>query len=489
MKLRKHENKPNAKAKALCKATSMCTLSSFNDSKTSETFVKLSVKDPSDPTKETLMAAPLNTNEATALIRKHYKSKGQLKLKSREITSIKDDLASDACDSPVEEVFGRWFKKDGIYYIVLDLHGKAIIKVVPGSVDYTSAFESKVNIYLTANNREIPGPIKDVDIEQCLKEFQEIFRLKKFQVPMLVASMLSNFMTDTPNMLTLIIGPEGSGKTVLSKFIVELMSPCLNAINSIPDKKGIVAYAKSNPILGFDNLSELIPKLQDLFCTILTGISVSERKNYSNHDMAFVVLSAPIVMSAISLDLRPDLAERAIIIDLTNVTGPKERLSVLNEKLEQLRPRMFSALINLFAKVLVELPSIQIVNPTRMADYEALGEAIGKCLGYKKPFSDIYKSNLRKSAQDAVNAQPAIQLVMKIVRAGNNGYEGTYGELLTKVRSINYLNEPLPRSGKAFSELLRRHEKALNKLGFVITRPGRSDAGQLVHITYSDQSQ
>ena len=74
---------------------------------------------------------------------------------------------------------------------------------------------------------------------------------------------------------------------------------------------------------------------------------------------------------------------------------------------------------------------------------------------------------------------------MKIVKMNNNEFQGTYAALLNSVRSINYPKEPLPSSEKAFSELLRRHERALNKLGYFIIRPGRIDAGQLVKITYS----
>lgn len=396
-------------------------------------------------------------------------------------------MASEAFDNPQEEVFGRMFNKDGGYCISLDRYGRKIVKIEPGSVKHTNASKLDVNIYIAPNNLDIPSPIKDVDIKHCVEEFANTFRLTKVQALFLVTYLINNFIQDTPNMLALLIGPEGSGKTVLAKFLISSINPCQNIINSISEKRDIVAYAKTNCILGFDNVSKLSPKAQDLLCMILTGGSVSERRLHSNNEMEYVELNASIIMFAISLELKPDLAERTILIDLTNAKGSKERLSTLNKKLDQLRNKFFSALIQLFANVLEELPSIKIENLTRMGDYETLGAAVGKCLGYKKPFSDIYKANLRKSASDAVDAQPAILLVMKIVKMNNNEFQGTYAALLNNVRSINYPKEPLPSSEKAFSELLRRHERALNKLGYIIDRPGRIDAGQLVHITYSGE--
>lgn len=427
----------------------------------------------------------LESAEADNIIRQIYKAENNTFPSQSELTRTKVELLAEAYNSPPIKVHKRFFRENGKYYFAKDRHGNRLIEISIDGVRNTSVLKINGKVCLSSNSEDINVKTPEVDIKKCIEEFKELFGLSWAQTVLIIAFLINVLRVDTPSLLLLLFGTEGSGKTVLARFLVSLISPSSCLINHLSGNlDDIKAYANSNDLLGYDNVSNLSPKVQDLLCIIATGGSVPCRKLFTNDELSSVFLKNSIVMTAISIPgIRPDLADRMATINMGETSRDRLASSQLDTKIEELRPQFLSAIVYLFSEVLTILPSIEIENPVRMADYEALGTAISQRLSLKRSFSEIYRKNLRSSAQEAVDEQPAVRLLTQLVKT-KTPFVGTYGELLNDIRRINKSKEPLPYSEKAFSEILRRHERALNKLGFTIVRPGRSKLGQLVHITY-----
>lgn len=460
----------------------------FSERKTPYLETTIEAVDRSGKIKKCRRLELFDSAEADNMIRQAYRAENKTLPTPSELTRIKVELMADAYNSKPVKVRKRFFKNNGKYYIAKDRHGDRLIEIGLDGVRITSASKIKCKVYLSSISKDIRAILQEVDVRQCVEEFKELFGLSWAQTVLIVTFLINVLRVNTPSLILLLFGMDGSGKTILAKFLISLINPNSSLISHLSGNlDDIKSYAHNNALLGYDNVSTLNTKVQDLLCILCTGGSVTCRLFFTNDELSSVYLKNSIVMTSVEIPgIRPDLADRMIGINVGTVSRDRLAASKLKPKIEALRPRFLSAIVHLFSEVLTILPSIEIENPVRMGDYEELGTAISQRLDLKKPFSEIYRKNLRSSAQEAVDDHPAIRLVTQLVKTGAP-FEGTYGELLIEIRKINRAKEPLPATEKALSVLLRRHERAMNKLGFAISRPGRSKFGQIVRITYKVQ--
>jgi hypothetical protein len=432
------------------------------------------------------IVSPLGSPEANHAINDYYKSSFNKYLSLRELTQKNNEALYEAYKNLPREVYGRFFKKDERYYVSKDRFGNHLVEIDSEGVKNTSADKIGVNVYLSQQSQNIKASKIKVELKPAVKEFKELFGLTWSQTILIISYLIDVIRSDTPKLGLLITGPEGSGKSVLAEFLVLLLDPSDDAINHLSGRaEDIIALANSKAILGYDNLSKLSTKIQDLICILSTGGSFPSRKLFTNHELSSVYLKRATIFTGISIPgIQSDFAERMLKIDLTDTSRPRLAASKLAEKTKALRPRLFSAICHLFSHSLTELPSVIIENPARMADYEEIGTIVAQLMNLKMNFSSVYQKNLSSGAQDAVDNQPAVRLSTLLVTS-DSPFEGTYGELLIALREINTSREPLPSTEKALSEILKRHEKALNKLGYVIGRPGRNKHGQVIQISYT----
>ncbi len=79
---------------------------------------------------------------------------------------------------------------------------------------------------------------------------------------------------------------------------------------------------RDNYLVAFDNLQTLNAKLSDKLCTIVTGITESRRKLYTDDEMVHFDLCQPIVLNGIhDIVKREDMLSRCIIMNLEKPVG------------------------------------------------------------------------------------------------------------------------------------------------------------------------
>ena len=291
---------------------------------------------------------------------------------------------------------------------------------------------------------------------------------------------------NTTQPLLELIGEQGCGKSLISKFIRKLIDPNRVPLRGISQKVEDTFISASNSHLQtIENASYLKNILQDALCSLSTGGGFAARKLYTDGDEAALDLRRPVLMNGIDvLVTRPDLLDRTIHINLPRL---KHRVveSELEKNFEKSIPDILGGLLDLFSKALGVIPDINIApqDLPRLGDFGILGEAVYKVQG--KPEEKFLKefSAMRKNAVLRIlEATPLGSLIQELV-INEVGFEGTFKSLLESLRASDP-NSKLPTSPKALADKLRRLAPALRESGFQIEFPEeRKEDGYHVAIS------
>jgi hypothetical protein len=114
-------------------------------------------------------------------------------------------------------------------------------------------------------------------------------------------------------------GEQGTGKSIASRIVRRLIDPCGDDIMQPPrEDRDLIAAARSNHILAFDNLSSLSAELAYSLCRLATGGDIGGRLLFTNDDSAAFAAQRPIILNGIpDLATRGDLASRSLCIRLS----------------------------------------------------------------------------------------------------------------------------------------------------------------------------
>lgn len=203
---------------------------------------------------------------------------------------------------------------------------------------------------------------------------------------MVVALLLTVWMTGIPQPVVLLTGPGDSGKTTTARFLLSLVDPTTHRRGSgLPTSEGQwKALANTARALLIDNVGHLSPASSDLLCRVSTGGELTTRTLYSDDAPHVTDLQAPIWLTTVDAGvLREDLATRIVTLALR----PFDEIARLSESELQRRsveaqPMLTRALLDLLVEVLGRLPSQSSSGLThRMGDFEQVLRCVDEILG------------------------------------------------------------------------------------------------------------
>ena len=201
---------------------------------------------------------------------------------------------------------------------------------------------------------------------------------------LITAWLLDCLRPDTPFPLLEAIGEQGSAKSGLQKLLKRLIDPSAIELRSAPrGGEDVFVGAGQGWLLAYDNVSHLSPEMQDVLCRVATGATFATRKLYTNAEESVIRAKRPVTLNGIGASITAqDLVDRAISLELPVIEDRREAAGIEAE-FDRLHPALLGALLGLFAKALVILPSITIERDRRprLIEFARLGSAVAEAMG------------------------------------------------------------------------------------------------------------
>lgn len=194
-----------------------------------------------------------------------------------------------------------------------------------------------------------------------------------------------------PRPILMPIGPHGSAKSTFSAFIRRLVEPSQAELLGHDGRADLPLTFYRHAVAVFDNVDTLTPQESDLFCQGVTGCAFDRRRLYTDNDEFLFSFERAIILNGLRPPTnRPDLLDRALIIELDRLTPERRRTMGHIESLFQAaRPRFFGGLLNALSRTLALLPTVADENLSRMADFHRFGRAAAVALGFTVEQFDV----------------------------------------------------------------------------------------------------
>ena len=114
-------------------------------------------------------------------------------------------------------------------------------------------------------------------------------------------------------------GEQGTGKSLPPGIMRRLIDPCGDELMQPPrEDRDLIAAARNNHVLAFDNLSSVSGELADSLCRLATGGDIGGRSLYTNDNSAAFAAQRPVLLNGIpDLVSRGDLASRTLFVRLS----------------------------------------------------------------------------------------------------------------------------------------------------------------------------
>lgn len=312
----------------------------------------------------------------------------------------------------------------------------------------------------------LTGALPTPERGASLDELRGLLNVTAESWPLLVGYLVSCLVPDIPHPIGLLTGEHGTGKSTAAETIVGLVDPSPAPLRSAPrNPEEWVVGASASWTVAVDNISTIPPWMSDAFCRAATGEGSVKRALYTNHDVDVLSFRRCVLITSIDAGaLRGDLADRLATIELERIPGSKRRTDrALAAALDEARPRIFGALLDLLASVLREMPTITFEELPRMADFMTILGAVDKVTGMNS--IEVFTGHAERLAADVVEGDPVAAAVVNFMRQRDT-WEGTAGELLGHLIRPEALEKKYwPADGTRASGKVRRAAPALAKLG------------------------
>ena len=297
---------------------------------------------------------------------------------------------------------------------------------------------------------------------------------------LLIAWCVGALLPEGPYPILVLGGEQGAGKSTLARLAQRIADPVTGDLLQPPrDDRDLIACARTNRVLSFDNLSGLSSDLADSLCRLATGSEIGGRALFSDYDLATFSACRPIVINGIpDLAARADLADRSIVLRLPQLPGRMTERE-WRAAVADVMPSCFAALLDAVSCGLKRLDATPTPN-VRMADFARFVHAAEPALPWAP---GAFLAALQRARQHANVTLAEGDLVAAAVREflGDHGriWCGLTSELhkllSSRVGPSGRGPQDWPGNARWFGERLRRAAPALRSLGIGIEERRQSN--------------
>jgi hypothetical protein len=332
---------------------------------------------------------------------------------------------------PEREAFLRVGKHENCIYIDLGTDDWSVVRVSPNGWDIIPYAECPIRFYRADCQLPLPIPTRG----GCLDDLWQLLNVRDADRPLVLGWILSTMTPDGSKPILVFSGEKGSGKSSAAQLLKRLTDPTnVDMTGGVEDQRQFAVAAANRWVLCFDNLTHLSSEQQNLLCRASTGGGFSYRALYTDLEEVTVKYRRPQILTGVDLvPTRSDLLERCLIVRLERIPE-KNRLS--ERKLESLTssllPGIYGSLLDLMVVALRNLPTINLEELPRMADFAELCVAAGI-----PSFVEAYSSNIEAGSQAAVEANPLAEGILSLLDTCGGNWQGTSTELVRKLQELD----------------------------------------------------
>lgn len=409
------------------------------------------------------------------LSRRHYQETGRA-LGGQSLEDASRIFEGHAVnDGPEYKPYVRVGEHAGKIY--LDLCDQQWRAVEINRNDWRTVATAPIKFMRPASLRPMPEP----EAGGMIEELRSFLNVPEDQWMLIVGWLVATLRPKGPYPILVLNGEQGSGKSMASRMLRELVDPSAAAIRSVPrDDHNLIVSASNSHILGFDNLSNVPPWLADALCRLSTGGGYATRTLHTDRDETIFEGQRPIMLNGIPLLTdRADLADRALTVHLRAIPeGDRRPEDEICANFERARPRLLGALLSAMSAALRNLPSTRLGRSGRMADFEKLVTAAESGLGWEPgSFQKVVRANREEITESAYEADSVAVAIGKLVpRDFPDGLTCTATELLTKLNATDLVSDGVrkqrtwPTTSQGLGNRIDRISPLLKSRGFTVEK-------------------
>lgn len=388
-------------------------------------------------------------------------------------------LEGFAAQQEPQRVHLRVAERDGLVYVDMGDTAGSVIRIGGGRWEIVPT--APVLFRRTKLTGELPTPRPGKGGPR-LWEFVGIAEEDR---PILLAVLVSALIqVDVPHVILLLLAEQGSAKSTITRILVSLIDPSAVPLRQPPrDPEGWTTAASASWAVALDNLSgDIDGWLSDCLCRGSTGDGSVKRALYTDSDVSVTAFRRCVITNGVDVaPVRGDLAERIATVKLPRITHRRAE-SEFEAKWEKARPEVFAALLDLAAKVHALLPTLDVPDLPRMADFAKVLAAVDQVMhtdGLAR-----YREQSRTSARDTLD----VPFIAELVAAGREFTETTSAELLSALTPGNpdwRRPKGWPKSARAVTGLLTRHAPAMRAQRWRIDHDEAANHDSIIKWTIS----
>lgn len=372
-------------------------------------------------------------------------------------------------DGPMYKVFTRVAELSGNIYLDLANEGRQVVEITPAGWNIIT--NAPVRFRRPRGMRPLPSPVHGGSLDE-LRPFLNVASEEDWM--MVIAWLLAAFRPCGPYPLAALHGEQGSAKTTTARVLRALVDPNMAPVRSEPkDGRDLMISATNGWAIVLDNLSRVSESLSDALCRLSTGGGFSARALYTDADEIILNAQRPVVLTGIEdLATRGDLLDRSLVIYLPRIpSGDRLTERKFWTAFEAAQPRILGALLTVVAGALRDLPSVELTQLPRLADFAAWIAAAESSLGWEAgEFVKALISNREDANAAVIESSLLAGPILKLVEKGD--WSGTAEQLLRWIESMvsdSVRRSPdWPRTARGIAGALRRLAPNLRPLGVQI---------------------
>jgi len=281
----------------------------------------------------------------------------------------------------------------------------------------------------------LPEPSRGGSIE-LLRPY---VNLSESDFRLLIVWMAAAIRPVGPYPILALYGETGAAKTSLARIVRLLIDPHATHLRGGPrDTRGLMRSTMNRWLVAYDNIRVIPDWLSDALCLLSSGGTFDGPASFSGDEHRVIHAQRPVILSGIEeFVVRSDSSDRSLVLHLPPIaSGKRLREDRFWQLFNQDYPRILGGLLDAVAGGLRELPSVELAELPRMADFAVFAEAVGRTLGWPAGavLSD-YNDNRCDAAATHIEESPVASFLLDWAHELND-WSGTPTELLAQLDSL-----------------------------------------------------